>query len=769
MSRSDIVEEQKCAGENEASGGLEESAPDAPTRHGGRENIKVLVRIRPLLPNEAGPVAVVVGEGNTIRVKGATAQRQLQCRYDAVIGSEVSQEGVFSHVRGCTSAVLEGENSSIFAYGQTGSGKTYTMFGPDLDANGGTAPGYGKGIIPLAVTDLFQGLAGLRQGMGGAGESSVWCSGVQIYNEQLFDMLRDPQRIHPLAIHEQAEAGIYVQGLSEYAVRSAGECLQLLRVGREHRAIRETHMNQASSRSHSIFQIVVEQKRRNEQDGERILRSKFNLVDLAGSEKWDVKQDMAEARVSEMTNINVSLYTLGRVIAALSTPNSHGEGGARKGHVPYRDSKLTRLLQDSLGGNTRTRIIATLSPASQSVDETVSTLRFADRAKQVMAFVRVNEHRPVDHALVHRLQAEVKHLRGLVQDTAEARSLREEAPDGPTRPPALTALAEAQRLGYQETIDQLRRENTALRENQGPKAVGKSDNKPGQMESDVATLQAANRALSAAIEHIVLDVRRFFRFDIEEKDLRADLAKLLTQLSGSIPGGARWCNSLNVSTSNSCSALAAAQQTIRQGIEAQEHSNSHEKSIPGEAQSETRGGLPAASQLWKGGVAAGGQLHQEKSQSEHVALPPVTPKKDHTSEKLAYRLRGKHADEMVVVMKKEITEKDEELQLRKELRLAKERMKKNIQLQAWLLQKEQREIEMLKSESEKRDELDRDRRRKDEEFLRRAAKQKAKLKRFYETVQLEATKEAEQRDQELMQGTPQQSPANSREADTAAV
>ncbi|CAM9521190.1 unnamed protein product [Ectocarpus fasciculatus] len=767
MSRSDTAE-QKCAGGNEASGGLEESASDAPTRHGGRENIKVLVRIRPLLPNEAGPVAVVVGEGNTIRVKGATAQRQLQCRYDAVIGSEVSQEGVFSHVRECTSAVLDGENSSIFAYGQTGSGKTYTMFGPDLDANGGTAPGYGKGIIPLAVTDLFQGLAGLRQEMGDAGESSVWCSGVQIYNEQLFDMLRDPQRVNPLAIHEQAEAGIYVQGLSEYAVRSAGECLQLLRVGREHRAIRETHMNQASSRSHSIFQIVVEQKRQSEQDGERILRSKFNLVDLAGSEKWDVKQDMAEVRVSEMTNINVSLYTLGRVIAALSTPNSNREGGARKGHVPYRDSKLTRLLQDSLGGNTRTRIIATLSPASQSVDETISTLRFADRAKQVMAFVRVNEHRPVDHALVHRLQAEVKHLRGLLQDTAEARSLHDEAPDRPTRPPALTALAEAQRLGYQETIEQLRRENTALRENQGPKAVDKNYNKQGQMGSDVAALQAANRALAAAIEHIILDIRRFFRFDIEEEDLRADLAKLLTQVSGSIPGGARWCNSLNVSTSNSCSALAAAPQTI---VETQEHSNSLEKSVAGEAQSGTRG-LPAASQLWKGGFAAGGQLHQEKSQSDHVTLPPVTPKKDHTSEKLAYRLRGKHADEVVVVMKKEMTEKDEELQLRKELRLAKERMKKNIQLQAWLLQKEQREIEVLKSESEKRDELDRDRRRKDEEFRRRAAKQKAKLKRFYETVQLEATKEAEQRDQELMHGQRQPtplSPANSREADTAAV
>lgn len=160
--RPEIVEHQPIGSSVRSSQGLDPSvvdpSVDPPTRKNGGENVKVVVRIRPLLAHETGPEAVVVGAGNMICVNGATPHRQLQCCYDAVIGSEISQEGMFSHVRECTSAVLEGENSTIFAYGQTGSGKTYTMFGPDLDANGGATPGYGKGVIPLAVTDLFNGL-----------------------------------------------------------------------------------------------------------------------------------------------------------------------------------------------------------------------------------------------------------------------------------------------------------------------------------------------------------------------------------------------------------------------------------------------------------------------------------------------------------------------------------------------------------------------------------------------------------------------------------
>lgn len=382
---------------------------------------------------------------------------------------------------------------------------------------------------------------------------------------------------------------------------------------------------------------------------------------------------MEEVRVYEMTNINVSLYTLGRVIAALSTPTSHGDGGTRKLHIPYRDSKLTRLLQDSLGGNTRTRIIATLSPAQQCLDETISTLRFADRAKQVMAFVRVNEHRPVDEALVQRLQAEVKHLRELLHNVTAGTDVHEKTPDTPPRPAALTALAEAQLLGYQETIEQLRQENTTLRENLTPKAKHVAEE--GNQEPrglDVAALQAANRALEKAVEHIVVNVRRFFRFDIEEEDLREDLDKVLSQLNGSIPDGASWCNSPSAPTSDS-SFASTASQTARRGR------GTHDSLCPGhgnvmETQSANRG-LPAPMQQWKGGAAVRGQPCQGlSSQSEHIMLPPVpgvTPERDAKSEKLAYRLRGKHADEVVVVMRKEVTEEDEERQLRKELKLAK--------------------------------------------------------------------------------------------------
>ncbi len=223
--------------------------------------------------------------------------------------------------------------------------------------------------------------------------------------------------VSPLSIREDKKE-IYVQGLSEYHVKSVADTLQLLKIAEDNRAIRETHMNQFSSRSHSIFQIYVEQKRISAEDGGEIsYRAKFNLVDLAGSEKWNTKQHLREAHIAEMTNINLSLHTLGKCISSLaqisilkskeaaarelresraslsssqdkSTSSAfltaltaaNSQAGAPPGsatpskqrpsttassqiHVPYRDSKLTRLLQDSLGGNAKTFLIATISPA----------------------------------------------------------------------------------------------------------------------------------------------------------------------------------------------------------------------------------------------------------------------------------------------------------------------------------------------------------------------------------------------------------------------
>lgn len=170
------------------------SAPDVSEGQNGRESIKVLVRIRPLLAQETGPVAVEVGhEGNVIRVNGSTPHRQLQCSYDAVFGPEVSQKGVFSHVRECTSAVLEGENSTIFAYGQTGSGKTYTMFGPDLDPLRDPPAGQGHGVIPLAVADLF---ARLVRGMTRTTSREWSAASTQTRSARSMIMCSTPSTVH---------------------------------------------------------------------------------------------------------------------------------------------------------------------------------------------------------------------------------------------------------------------------------------------------------------------------------------------------------------------------------------------------------------------------------------------------------------------------------------------------------------------------------------------------------------------------------------------
>lgn len=245
----------------------------------------------------------------------------------------------------------------------------------------------------------------------------------------------------PLSIREDKKE-IYVQGLSEYNVKSVGDTLQLLKIAEDNRAVRETHMNQLSSRSHSIFTINVEYKRVEGGDGgggEISYRAKFHLVDLAGSEKWDTRKHMGTEHIAEMTNINLSLHTLGKCIAALakqsrrrakggfdsnnnnSTLSASGSLATNTNsnnniHVPYRESKLTRLLQDSLGGNAKTFLIATISPARFNCEETISTLKFADRAKQVMVQATINESRPVDHAVVQRLHSEVHVLQQLVRD-----------------------------------------------------------------------------------------------------------------------------------------------------------------------------------------------------------------------------------------------------------------------------------------------------------------------------------------------------------------
>jgi kinesin family protein 3/17 len=381
------------------------------------ESIKVLVRMRPLneseLSSPTGYESVVdIHDDISLSLTNGDGKRTFQCSFDAILGSTSTQQDVYNTVQSCTESVLDGFNSTIFAYGQTGSGKTYSMYGPNIGIDS-RAQGLGSqpenaGLIPRAISEIFE-LAKRKDTI----QLSVYCSFVQIYNENLFDMLRDSSMGCPLTIREDSKE-IYVQGLSEYNVKSINDTLQLLRIAEENRAIRETHMNQFSSRSHSIFQIYVEQKRVADDGGEVSLRAKFNLVDLAGSEKWNKQTGMRDEHIAEMNNINLSLHTLGRCISSLAQRSL-----GKDTHIPYRDSKLTRLLQDSLGGNAKTFLIATISPARINADESISTLKFADRAKQVMVQAILNETRPVDHAMVQRLQKEVEHLRNLLRQINE--------------------------------------------------------------------------------------------------------------------------------------------------------------------------------------------------------------------------------------------------------------------------------------------------------------------------------------------------------------
>ena len=290
----------------------------------------------------------------------------------------------------CLESVLEGYNGTIFAYGQTGAGKTHTMEGcadpPEL-----------KGIIPNSFKHIFERIACEQNG---TKKFLVRASYLEIYNEEIRDLLsRDPK--NRLELRENVDNGVYVKDLKVVVVKSVAEIDRVMADGKKYRSVGSTLMNQTSSRSHSIFTIIVETSEVDAKSGDTKIRvGKLNLVDLAGSERQS-KTGATGDRLKEATKINLSLSALGNVISALVESKSH--------HIPYRDSKLTRLLQDSLGGNTKTVMIANCGPADYNYDETLSTLRYANRAKDIKNKPKINED-PKD-AMLRDLQEEVMLLR----------------------------------------------------------------------------------------------------------------------------------------------------------------------------------------------------------------------------------------------------------------------------------------------------------------------------------------------------------------------
>ncbi|KAI8499845.1 Kinesin-like protein kif16b [Branchiostoma belcheri] len=316
---------------------------------------------------------------------------------------------------------FEGYNACIFAYGQTGSGKSYTMMGDQNTPNQ-------QGLTPRICEGLYSRIeANDEEGISYRTEVSY----LEIYNERVRDLLRTPRKGmaagHTLKVREHPKEGPYVQDLSKHLVQDYGDIEQLMDRGNSIRTTASTNMNDVSSRSHAIFTIVFTQAKFNrEMPSETV--SKINLVDLAGSERASATGATGD-RLKEGANINKSLVTLGNVISTLadqSIASSSGHGSKKKFFIPYRDSVLTWLLKDSLGGNSKTIMIATISPAAVNYGETLSTLRYANRAKNIINKPTINEDANVK--LIRELQSEIIRLKSLLGGDAGVSSM---SPFGP--------------------------------------------------------------------------------------------------------------------------------------------------------------------------------------------------------------------------------------------------------------------------------------------------------------------------------------------------
>ena len=308
--------------------------------------------------------------------------------FDAVFSENSSQRHIYDVCAApVVDKVLEGYNGTIFAYGQTGAGKTHTM-------EGVSEPSELKGIIPNTFEHIFDYIA-----LNGTKEKYlVRASYFEIYNEEIRDLLSSTPQ-NSLELKESSDTGVYVKDLTSTIVKTVEEIDKVLQKGKKNRSVGATLMNAGSSRSHSVFTIVVECCSTSDQ-GEHIRVGKLNLVDLAGSERQS-KTGATGTRLKEATKINLSLSALGNVISALVDGKSQ--------HIPYRDSKLTRILQDSLGGNTKTVMCANAGPADYNYDESLSTLRYANRAKNIKNRPVVNED-PKD-AMLREYQEEIARLK----------------------------------------------------------------------------------------------------------------------------------------------------------------------------------------------------------------------------------------------------------------------------------------------------------------------------------------------------------------------
>ncbi|NXG73574.1 KIF4 protein, partial [Baryphthengus martii] len=470
--------------------------------------VRVALRCRPLVPKETGEgcqmcLSFVPGEPQVV------VGNDKSFTYDYVFDPSVEQEEVFNTaVAPLVRGIFKGYNATVLAYGQTGSGKTYSM-GSTYTANQEHDPSVG--VIPRVIKLLFKEKE-QRQDW----EFVLKVSYLEIYNEDILDLLcPSRERSAPISIREDPKEGIKIVGLTEKKVSCEQDTVSCLEQGNDSRTVASTAMNSQSSRSHAIFTICIDQKKKNDKNSS--FRCKLHLVDLAGSERQ--KKTKAEGdRLKEGININKGLLSLGNVISALGDENKKG------GFVPYRDSKLTRLLQDSLGGNSHTLMIACVSPADSNLEETLNTLRYADRARKI-------KNKPIVN--LDPQAAELCHLR---QQLQELQVLLLQAHGG-TLPVSINSMAPSENLqSLMEKNQSLMEENQKL-----SRGLSEAAGQTAQMLERIILTEQEKEKMNARLEQLhqhaacKLDLQKLIE-TVEDEELKenmkviCDLQQVLAQL-----------------------------------------------------------------------------------------------------------------------------------------------------------------------------------------------------------------------------------------------
>lgn len=414
-------------------------------------NVKVLCRFRPLNQEEQKSGELInytISEDctNISLLSSTEAGEPLKFNFDYIFPTDTIQRQVYEiAAKPIVQAVMQGFNGTVFAYGQTSSGKTFTMSGPDLEN-----PEL-MGVIPRMVSTVFESIASSDTFI----EYAVKVSYCEIYLEKIKDLL-DVTKVN-LKIHEDKTRGVYIDELTERYVSDDADVYQIMKFGLENRNVGSTNMNAVSSRSHSIFLITISQTNNKELSAKT---GKLYLVDLAGSEKVG-KTGAAGKRLEEAKNINKSLTMLGLVIYSLTDGKST--------HIPYRDSKLTRVLQDSLGGNSKTALIITCSPSLYNESETISTLRFGMRAKSIKNTPKINREYTVAELklMISKCREEIskkdkriKYLEDTLSKTGSKVPDSSEVPESPHE----RAVEHTKSEDYKELIEELEETKQKLSE-----------------------------------------------------------------------------------------------------------------------------------------------------------------------------------------------------------------------------------------------------------------------------------------------------------------